>query len=119
RRAVQPQRARGLRPLPHAGLPRRQGAGGGLHRRLRARQRRDAAPAGGPGGAAEPLLLAVGRLHAAKGFDLAVEAVGRLAARDVAARLIVVGDGPERDALAALARERGVADRVELRAGMA
>jgi glycosyltransferase involved in cell wall biosynthesis len=66
----------------------------------------------------EPLLLGVGRLQAVKGFDLAVEAVARLAARGVAARLTLVGDGPDRRRLEALARERGVADRVTFLDGM-
>jgi glycosyltransferase involved in cell wall biosynthesis len=61
---------------------------------------------------AEPLLVAVGRLARPKGFDLAVRALGALARRGVAARLTLVGDGPEREALAALAAAEGVADRV-------
>jgi len=68
--------------------------------------------------AAEPLLLAVGRLHAVKGFDLVIEAVARLAARGVAGRLVLVGDGPDRVRLEAQARERGVADRVTFVDGM-
>jgi glycosyltransferase involved in cell wall biosynthesis len=60
----------------------------------------------------EPLLITVGRLARPKGFDLAVRALGALARRGVAARLVVVGDGPEREALAALAAAEGVAGRV-------
>jgi glycosyltransferase involved in cell wall biosynthesis len=68
--------------------------------------------------AAGPHLLAVGRLHAAKGFDLAIEALARLATRGIGARLTLVGDGPERERLEAQARERGVADRVRFLEGM-
>jgi glycosyltransferase involved in cell wall biosynthesis len=44
---------------------------------------------------------AVGRLHADKGLDLAVEGLGRLAARypDRDLRLVLVGDGPEKESL--------------------
>lgn len=62
--------------------------------------------------AAEPTLLAVGRLSPVKGFDDAIRALGLLAKRGVQARLIVVGDGPEEVSLKALAAECGVADRV-------
>lgn len=62
--------------------------------------------------AAEPTLLTVGRLAAPKGFDDAVRALGVLAARGVRPRLVVVGDGPERERLEALAHEQGVAAQV-------
>lgn len=57
-----------------------------------------------------PVLIAVGRLSPPKGFDDAIRALALLRGR--AATLWLVGDGPERAALEALARERGVADRV-------
>ncbi len=62
--------------------------------------------------APEPTLLVVGRLSPGKGFDDAVRALALLERRGVRARLEVVGDGPERDRLAALAREGGVQERV-------
>jgi phosphatidylinositol alpha-mannosyltransferase len=66
----------------------------------------EAAPADlGPG----PKLLFVGRLDERKGFRVAVETFGRLAADRPDLRLVVVGDGPERsvaDRLPAAARER-------------
>ncbi|MBI1799879.1 MAG: glycosyltransferase family 4 protein [Candidatus Eisenbacteria bacterium] len=65
-----------------------------------------------------PMLLAVGRLSKPKGFDLAVRAVGLLRARGLDPRLIVVGEGPERAALEALARAEGVADHVEFRGAL-
>jgi len=54
-------------------------------------------------------MLAVGRLVEKKGFHVLVDAVSRLAGDW---RLRIVGDGPERSALATRARDRGVADRV-------
>ncbi len=60
----------------------------------------------------EPLFLVVGRLAMPKGFDLAVRALAVLARRGRAGRLVVIGDGPERGALEALARAEGVGDRV-------
>ena len=65
--------------------------------------------------AARASLLCVGRLSPPKGFDLAVRATGLLAARGHDVQLTIVGDGPERHALEALAREAGAADRVTFR----
>lgn len=65
--------------------------------------------------AAEPLLLAVGRLAAPKGFEDAVTALARLRRDGIPARLVLAGDGPERARLERLAHERGVADAVEFR----
>ena len=58
-------------------------------------------PADGP-------VLCVARLVAKKGVDVLVEACGRVPGLAVE----IVGDGPLRDDLADLARERGVAERV-------
>ena len=55
-----------------------------------------------------PLLLGLGRLHADKGFDIAIRALVRLPA----AHLAIAGEGPERAALVALAAREGVAARV-------
>ena len=55
-----------------------------------------------------PLLLGLGRLHADKGFDIAIRAMPRLQG----AVLAIAGEGPELAALQALARREGVADRV-------
>ena len=60
----------------------------------------------------EPVLITVGRLSPPKGFDDAIRALALLRSRGREATLWLVGDGPERAALEALARERGVADRV-------
>ncbi|GAB3618062.1 glycosyltransferase family 1 protein [Okibacterium endophyticum] len=87
-----------------------------------------------PGGPAEEKgrpfrIVTVGRLVKRKGMGLAIEAVARLAGEgrhDV--ELVVVGgaggadrlsDDPEAQRLRALARERGVADRVSLRGQVA
>jgi glycosyltransferase involved in cell wall biosynthesis len=56
------------------------------------------------------VLLAMGRLHANKAFDIAIRALPRIPG----AELWLAGEGPERAALQALARREGVADRVRL-----
>ena len=56
-----------------------------------------------------PVLLAMGRLHPNKAFDIAIRAVSRIPR----AVLRIAGEGPERAALESLARSEGVADRVE------
>ncbi|CAH0307312.1 glycosyltransferase [Roseomonas sp. CECT 9278] len=67
-----------------------------------------AVPATWPAPAGARRLLAMGRLHPNKGFDIALRALAQLPA----AHLAIAGEGPERAALEALARELGVADRV-------
>jgi glycosyltransferase involved in cell wall biosynthesis len=57
-----------------------------------------------------PVLLATGRLVDQKDHATAVKAMAQLPG----AHLIIAGDGPNGDALAALARELAVADRVHL-----
>jgi glycosyltransferase involved in cell wall biosynthesis len=64
------------------------------------------APLDGP-----PTVAFAGRLVAEKGADVLVRAFASL---DGHARLLIAGDGPERGSLARLARELGVAERVEL-----
>jgi glycosyltransferase involved in cell wall biosynthesis len=61
-------------------------------------------------GFSRPTLLAVGNLVPLKRHRLMVEALTLLTGIDLA----IVGDGPERDAIEGLARERGVAERVRL-----
>ena len=60
-------------------------------------------------GADEYVIGVLGRLDPMKRFDLVIQAAAPLLDR---ARLLVVGDGSERDRLAAVAREAGVSDRV-------
>ncbi|MEO7332242.1 MAG: glycosyltransferase family 4 protein, partial [Minicystis sp.] len=65
-----------------------------------------------------PLLLTVARLAATeryKGVDQVIRALPQIAARIPDVRYAVVGDGGDRGRLEALAREVGVADRVEFR----
>ncbi len=62
--------------------------------------------------AATPLLLAIGRLAATKGFDVAIEALAVLAARGSRPTLVLIGEGPEHARLEKLARERGVGAQV-------
>jgi glycosyltransferase involved in cell wall biosynthesis len=61
-----------------------------------------------PAGA--PLLLGLGRLHPNKAFDVLIRALPRVPG----AHAVIAGEGPERAALAGLARAEGVADRVHL-----
>ena len=57
-----------------------------------------------------PLLLALGRLHQNKAFDLLVRALPRLPR----VHAVIAGEGPERASLEALARSEGVTDRLHL-----
>lgn len=57
-----------------------------------------------------PLVLALGRLHPNKAFDLLIRALPRLPKLHA----VIAGEGPERAALEALARAEGVADRLHL-----
>lgn len=52
----------------------------------------------------------IGRLHRQKGFDVLVRAIARIPD----AHLLLVGDGPEKEALHTLADELGVASRVTI-----
>jgi rhamnosyl/mannosyltransferase len=57
-----------------------------------------------------PILLGVGRLIYYKGYEVAIRALPRLPS----AHLVLIGEGPLRGELEALARELGVAERVHL-----
>jgi glycosyltransferase involved in cell wall biosynthesis len=52
-------------------------------------------------------VVTVGRLHAVKGYEFLIDAAARLGAAGRAVRVVIVGDGPERDRL--LARAAGAA----------
>lgn len=54
------------------------------------------------------LLICTARLIESCRFDLLIEAVSLLGKRGQSANVLLVGDGPERDKIAALAKERGV-----------
>ncbi|QTN26753.1 glycosyltransferase family 4 protein [Rhodoferax sp. AJA081-3] len=57
------------------------------------------------------LVLAVGRLVPAKGFDLLIAAFAEIAS-DFPAKLVILGDGPERPSLQALIEHHRLGDRV-------
>ena len=67
--------------------------------------RRDGRPPGSP-----PVVVTVAGLTALKGIESLIDAVAR-----TDARLVVVGDGEQRQALEARAAERGIAERVDFR----
>ncbi len=66
-----------------------------------------------PPAARPPTLVTVGHLVARKRHADVVEALALLAPRHPALRYAIVGDGPERAALEALAAQRDIGDRVE------
>jgi phosphatidylinositol alpha-1,6-mannosyltransferase len=59
-------------------------------------------------------LVTVARLVPHKGIDVAIEVLGRLAARHPDLGYVVVGSGPDRDRLTRLAAAAGVGDRVAI-----
>jgi GalNAc-alpha-(1->4)-GalNAc-alpha-(1->3)-diNAcBac-PP-undecaprenol alpha-1,4-N-acetyl-D-galactosaminyltransferase len=67
-----------------------------------------------PDGARTPLVAAAGRLVAAKGFDVLLEAFAALPDEMSHWKLVILGEGPERARLADLANKRGIAGRVSL-----
>lgn len=79
-------------------------------------QRADAArktsPPWGNFGGGGPVLIGIGRLIRQKGFDLLLRALAKCEGAGRRARLVIVGEGPERPALTAIAAELGVADRL-------
>lgn len=75
---------------------------------------RFAPPPDGPAEGSVPTVLAVGRLDPRKAHGLLVEALAQLTANGTDARVVIVGEGPERPALERLTRELGVSDRLTL-----
>lgn len=70
---------------------------------------------GGPGGRDDRIVVgSLGRFHHRKGQHLLVRSFARAAAREPRLRLVLIGDGPTYDEVAALSRDLGVADRVEM-----
>lgn len=59
-----------------------------------------------------PVLVSVGRLTRQKGFDLLLRALAQCQGEGRRAHLVIVGDGPLRAELKALASELGLSDRV-------
>jgi glycosyltransferase involved in cell wall biosynthesis len=62
---------------------------------------------------APPVVLAVGRLTVAKQFDVLIRAFAQLRQR-TNARLVILGEGEERQSLEGLVRQLGIADAVSL-----
>jgi len=62
--------------------------------------------------AGKRIVLSVGRLVPHKGFDVLIRAMPQVLARVPETVCVIVGDGPQREALRALAHAEGVADRV-------
>jgi GalNAc-alpha-(1->4)-GalNAc-alpha-(1->3)-diNAcBac-PP-undecaprenol alpha-1,4-N-acetyl-D-galactosaminyltransferase len=60
---------------------------------------------------AERVVIAVGRLAQEKGFDVLLAAFAQVAASFPDWRLVVLGEGPEREALSGLAKSLGLASR--------
>lgn len=56
----------------------------------------------------EPIILAVGRLHPQKGFDVLLKALAIFIQERPDWRVMIVGQGPEEQALKALAKEKGL-----------
>lgn len=61
----------------------------------------------------EPVLIGAGRLVTQKRFDILIKAFGS-AVKEMDARLIILGEGPEREALQKLVCDRGLEDKVSL-----
>ncbi|MDX2236151.1 MAG: glycosyltransferase [Hyphomonadaceae bacterium] len=70
------------------------------------------APAHHPwlGDGGDPIILAAGRLQPQKDFGLLIDAFATLLAQGVAARLLLLGEGPDRAALEARAGAHGLGD---------
>jgi glycosyltransferase involved in cell wall biosynthesis len=73
---------------------------------------REARAGGSPFGGAGPHLLAAGRLHPQKGFDLLLTSFRGVRDLGIAATLTVLGEGAERPALESQARALGLAEAV-------
>ncbi len=80
--------------------------------RIRAARDRDAVRAALGVASDDPVVLCIARLVKAKGVDVLIEAVARLAGLHPSLVLCIAGSGPERAALDGRSRRLGVGDRV-------
>ena len=71
-------------------------------------------PVGSPSERGETLILSVGRLERYKGHHRVLAAFPRVLAHCPDARLHILGSGPYEDTLRRMARDLGIADRVEI-----
>lgn len=62
----------------------------------------------------EVVLISVGRLVNIKGFESLIETIGRLLLNDVQAKLLIVGDGPDRSHYEELIRGKGLSANIWL-----
>jgi glycosyltransferase involved in cell wall biosynthesis len=62
----------------------------------------------------EVVIGAAGRLTPVKGFDTLIEAASRLYESGIAARVLIAGEGPERNRLQALITEAGLGRQIQL-----
>jgi glycosyltransferase involved in cell wall biosynthesis len=76
--------------------------------------RRAELPAEPPPRPGRPQLVSVGRLHRQKGYDLLLPAFAQTLHQWPEARLRILGEGPDREALQTQATGLGIADRVDL-----
>lgn len=67
---------------------------------------------------AEKYVLFVGRLHRVKGVDILLDAWRQICTDLPGVRLWLVGEGPERESLRALAEQTGISSRVEFAGAM-
>jgi glycosyltransferase involved in cell wall biosynthesis len=66
-----------------------------------------------PAWGSDPVLLFVGRIHPEKGIEDLLEAFGKVINNQPAARLVLIGDGPQRPAAEAQVQQRGWRERVQ------
>lgn len=59
-----------------------------------------------------PFVVSVGRLSSQKGFDILIRAHAEVLRRGIKHRLVLIGYGPDKDKLTALAAELGVSDTI-------
>ncbi|WP_170137671.1 glycosyltransferase [Chitinophaga dinghuensis] len=59
------------------------------------------------------VIIAIGRMVSVKNFELLIQAFAVLAQEDASLRMIIIGDGPERDNLLHSTRNTGFEDRVD------
>jgi GalNAc-alpha-(1->4)-GalNAc-alpha-(1->3)-diNAcBac-PP-undecaprenol alpha-1,4-N-acetyl-D-galactosaminyltransferase len=63
---------------------------------------------------AKPSLIAIGRLHPQKGFDLLLQAFARIQAKYLDWQIVILGEGPMRAELEALRSQLQLTDRVHM-----